>query len=351
MLRFNVRSILAGAALLAASTANAETVLTFGEAGPNRGPRAIATQHFVKRANELTEGELKIDVLWGGALFNAKAARQSISDGVADMGTIIGVYTPREFPGYTVADLPLKNPDSWVSVSATNALMSENDAIKANLASQNLEFLGTYTSSRVQLICKDEPITKVEDIKGKKIRGVGAYGKVIADMGANAVSVSIYDAYQALDTGLIDCSMTYAYATKALKHYEVADHVTELYWGQTGALGIFMSKDLFDSLPTEQQAALKQAGAEMSQLYARILVSANSEAMAELEELGVSVVDMPEDERNQLIDAGGQYVGAWVQQAAATGLDGEAILSRYKELIAQFEAERDEKGYPWERSE
>ena len=167
-------TILAGATL--GSIAHAETTLFFGEAGPNRGARAEALNWFVEDVKTRTEGELTFDVQWGGALFKADAAAQAVADGVADAGTIIGVYFPQEMLAYGIADLPVQNPDPWVGMKATDELMRGSEAIQANLADQNLVYLGTYTTSAVHIGCKGKAIRTVEDIDGLKVRGVGAYG-------------------------------------------------------------------------------------------------------------------------------------------------------------------------------
>ncbi len=99
-------------ALCMATTAlSAQTTLILGEAGPNRGARAVATQAFADDVTARTNGDLVIDIQWGGALFKADAALQGVSDGVADLGTIIGVYFPQEMIAYGIADLPLLNAD------------------------------------------------------------------------------------------------------------------------------------------------------------------------------------------------------------------------------------------------
>ena len=137
------------ACMATANMAAAETTLILGEAGPNRGARAVALQSFVDDVSARTNGEVKIDVQWGGALFKANAAAQSIADGVADLGTVIGVYFPQEMVGYGIADLPVLNSDAWVGMRATDELMRRSSAIKANLANQNLVYLGTFTTSAV----------------------------------------------------------------------------------------------------------------------------------------------------------------------------------------------------------
>jgi len=348
-MKFSKLAALTVAATLSVSTAIAQTVLIHGEAGPNRGARAAAIQWFADQVAERSEGDIRIDVQWGGALFKANAALQSIHDGVADMGTIISVYYPQEFASYGIADLPLDNPDAWVGMRATDEMFREDPAIKNVLDSKNLVYIGTFTTSQVNIGCKGTAIRSVADIDGLKIRGVGAYGKVFGEMGANMVRMSIYDAYQGLDSGLIDCSQGYSYAVTALKQAEVMDSYTLLNWGQVGGVGTFMNKDAFDALSTEQQQLLLDTGSDMVDYFGEILTDANEKAVADMKAQGIEVIDLPDAERALLLEKGEAHVDNWVETAAKTGLDGESLLADYRELLTKYASERDAKGYPWTR--
>ncbi len=348
MKRWKTAAVAAIAALCAGSV-SAETVLIHGEAGPNRGARAKAIQWFADQVAERSGGDIRIDVQWGGALFKANAALQSIHDGVADMGTIISVYYPQEFASYGIADLPLDNPDAWVGMRATDELFRNNAAIKQVLDDKNLVYIGTFTTSQVNIGCKGAAIRTAEDIDGLKVRGVGAYGKVFGEMGANMVRMSIYDAYQGLDSGLIDCSQGYSYAVSALKQAEVMDSYTLLNWGQVGGVGTFMNKDAFDALNSEQQELLLAAGSDMVDYFGQILTGANAKAIEDMKAAGLEVIELPDAERAKLLEKGGAHVDAWIETAGKAGLDGKALLDDYRGLLAKYASERDAKGYPWAR--
>ncbi|KQB95564.1 MULTISPECIES: C4-dicarboxylate TRAP transporter substrate-binding protein [Roseobacteraceae] len=336
--------------LAAATIASAETTLILGEAGPNRGARAAALQSFADDVTARTNGEVNIDIQWGGALFKANAAAQSIADGVADLGTVIAVYFPQEMLSYSFADLPMRNEDAWVGMRATDELMRTSDAIAASLADQNLVYIGTFTTSAVNIACKDVAIRTVEDISGLKIRGVGAYGDTFRDFGANMVAMPIYDAYQGLDTGLLDCSQGYSYAVTALKQQEVMTSYTLLNWGQVGALGIFMNKDAHDALDAETQSALSEAGIAMADKLGELITAANDAAVQTMQEAGIEVIDLPAEERDKLVQKGQQYVDEWVERANAAGLDGVSLLEQYRALLEKYAGERDSQGYPWARN-
>lgn len=338
---------MAAAFAVAGGVVTAETVLIHGEAGPNRGARAVALQWFADQLAERSSGDMTMDIQWGGALFKSNAAVQSIADGVADMGSVIAVYFPQEMASYGIADLPVNNPDAWVGMRATDELMRTNAAIQENLADKGLVYIGTWTTSQVNIGCKDTAIRTVADIAGKKVRGVGAYGKVFGEKDANMVNMSIYDAYQGLDTGLIDCSQGYSYAVAALKQAEVMTSYTLLNWGQVGGVGMFMNKDVHDGLSAEQQTLLSEIGSEMADEFGRLVTAANEKAIASMKEAGVEIIEFPTEERAQLVDAGGKFLDAWVETANADGLDGAALLEEYKGLIGKYTAEQEANGYPW----
>ena len=339
----------AAAICLIGGAAAAETRLILGEAGPNRGARADALQHFVDTAE--AGADVTFDVQWGGALFKAEAAAQAIGDGVADLGTVIGVYFPQEMVGYGIADLPLQNSDSWVGMRATDELMRSSEQIRAQLADQNLVYLGTFTTSEVNIGCKDAAIRSVEDISGLKVRGVGAYGDTFRDFGANMVAMPIYDAYQGLDTGLLDCSQGYSYAVAALQQQEVMTSYTLLDWGQVGALGIFMNRDTYEGLPEDVKTALNEAGVAMADKLGELITADNERAVEAMREAGVEIIELDPAERDKLVEAGAPYVDQWIERAGQSGLDGAALLEEYRALLAKYAEERDAEGYPWERGD
>ncbi|MFT5656431.1 MAG: TRAP-type C4-dicarboxylate transport system substrate-binding protein [Arenicella sp.] len=342
-----VSILLLFSSLICVGPVSAATTLIFGEAGPNRGARAEAIRWFADTLSERSNGELRIRVLWGGVLYKANASAQSISNGVADLGSVIAIEFPQEMVAYGIADLPLDNPDAWVGMRATDELMRSSPEVTENLAEKNLTYIGTFTASAVHIGCKGEPIRSIADIKGKKIRGTGAYGKVFSQLGGNMIGMRFYEAYKGLDTGLIDCTQTYAYAVPALKQQEVIDSFTLLNWGQVGGLGILMNKTVFDSLDSELQNMLLDVGRSMVDEFGRLITNGNQRALQVMQQAGVEIIDFDKDGRLQLIEASQEHIDAWVRRATASGLNGEALLARYRQLIAKYTKLRDTHGYPW----
>ena len=347
------RSAIALAGMLAAATlvpqAGAQTVLIGGEPGPNRGARAETMQWYAEEVARLTEGSVTIDMRWGGALYGDSAAVNALRDGVADLGTVIGVYFPQEMAALGVSDLPLENPDSWVGMRATDDVM-RTEAVTQDLARRNLVYLGTFTASTVQMGCRGREIRTIDDIRGVRMRGVGTYGQVFRDLGASLVNMSVYEAYQGLETGLLDCTQVYSYLVQAMSFDEVLTSYTLLDWGQIGSVTLFMNKDAFEFLEPSEQEAMMEAGRRLADEMGSRVFKANEEGIEILRAKGTPVIEFDPAERQRLIEASGSYVEQWQARADQEGLDGAALLAEFKERVAHWTQVRDDEGYPWERA-
>lgn len=333
-----------------AAPAMAEMTLNFTDQSANRGARAETTNWFASELEKRTNGEIKVEVHWGGALLKAKAAAKGIGDGAADMGFLIGVYNPGLHPGFLLADLPTQYSDPWASTRALYELNTTNEAMLAEWDKLNLHFVANITTGPIQMVCKDKAISSISDLEGVKMRGISVYGKVAKDLGAIPVKMSAYDTYQGLDTGLIDCTMFYSYAIPAFKLNEVATDVTLLDWGALMALGIAMNKDTWEAMTPEQQQVVTDLGSEMVDVYAEKITAANAEAVADLKAAGtISFNDFPEAQKAELLAASKNYMGDWKEKAAKAGIDAEALAGEYTALLEKWEAERQANGYPWTR--
>ena len=332
----------------------AETTFRYAEGSPNRGTRAEGLQFFAEEVKRESGGDMKLDIHWGGALLKYSAIMDGVSAGSADLGTVIAAYQPQKLRALSIGDLPLASSDPWVGLHAMYDLMTQNDQLKQALAEHDLVYIGNFTTTSVQFECTEgNEIRTVEDLKGKRVRASATYAKILDDLGANLINMTYSEIYQALDTGLVDCSAGYYYAMRAFKTPEVTHSVTQVDWGQIMGFAIVMNRYVWDDLTPEQQQIFRNAGANMIDGYSRLLLEEENEIVAALPtgEMGnkVTVIKMAEAERQKLLSGTEKYIREWVEGMNTAGLDGQAIWDQYTALLAKYEAERDERGYPWDR--
>lgn len=348
--RTKVKTFFATAATILAlgpMAASAQTLI-FGEAGPNRGARSATLTWVIEELKAQTG--LEVQEQWAGALFKASGAVDGIGSQVADFGTVIAAYNPTELTGYNIADLPLGYTDPWVLMQATDDLMRSTPEIQQQMADLGLVYIGGSTTTALDLGCKGKTIKTLADFKGVTVRVAGNYGRALSEVyDVIPVRDSIYNAYQGLDTGLYDCTMGYAYVTKALRWYEQFTSYTKLGWGQFGGVGLVMNLDTYESLSPEHQAVLTDLGKKMTPHFAEAIQAETKAAFAQMEEHGIEILSVTDAERQTLLDSSGPYIQEWVDRANKSGLDGEALLVTYRGLLEKYETERLEQGYPWER--
>lgn len=347
-----IKTVILTVTFFSAFSASSATVLTYGEPGPNRGARANATKWFAQQVAQRSGGDLQIKIMWGGALFKANASRQSIAAGVVDLGTIISDYFPKEMVTFSLTNLPFKNLDPWVGLKANFDYMRTPE-VAANLAEQNLVFVTSYMLSNVIMLCTGDAVRSLADIKDKKIRGVGTFGKIFGDLGANLVSMNIYKAYQALDNGLIDCSQGYMNASLALKQHEVADSLTKLNWGIYSGLGIFINKDALARLNPSQKEILNQVAADFIDYLGENVMKSDYAAEQKFSQgidgRQIEIINLDANESAKLYAASQSHIIKWEIEANKSGLNGKAMVEHYKSLLTKYSQERDLKGYPWAR--
>lgn len=343
-------------AAFGATAAQAQLVLRFADGSPNRGERAEAISHFAERVAEKTDGDMEVEIHWGGALLEFSAIYKGVTLGTADIGTLLSAYTPKELVSLGIGDLPIDaSADPWVGMHAIQELMTTNPEMIRAFADRGVVYLMDFHSTGIQLMCRSEAnVASLDDVKGKKIRASSLYAHALDDLGANVISLTFGDVYQALDTGLADCTTGYLYSIPAYKLHEVIDDVLVLDWGQVAGFVAGINKDLWDDLSDPQRQALRESGEEVIDDYAQALIESYEESLNALESGAydgkvVRVIRPQPRDTQTMAEVAAKYVDKWAEDFSAEGYDADAVLADYRRLLAKYADIRDAQGYPWAR--
>jgi len=124
---------------------------------------------------------------------------------------------------------------------------------------KDYKVLWLYSCGPGQFHSGGKPITRLEDLKGSKMRSPSAYmSKALQLMGANAVSMPISELTVSLQKGVIDGMLTPFSALADFKCFELVKYLAELDF-YVSPMAVVMNKEKFDSLPNEAKKALDQA--------------------------------------------------------------------------------------------
>ncbi len=341
---------LAATTSIFAFAAHAQTTLISNDPGPNRGVRAEAVNHLSTLIAEKSDGALTVENNWGGALFSSTAALDSLSTGVADMGLVVGPYVQSEMPELALGGVPMIKASPWVMMSAMHELFTTNETILARLEERNLVFINFYALPTALLGCNDSQIASVGDVEGVKISRTNSMSDLFEPLGGNMVNMPIYEVYQSMQTGLIDCTVTYGYFAAATKLDELLDSITPIELSSSIVLATVINKDVFESLSEDEQAAILAAGAAMPDFYGEHLGKAEAAAIEAMTtgDGALTLQAFNEADYTSFDEAAQPIIDEWLADAEAVGLDGEAMMEEMIALIERWNEVEATQGVPWE---
>jgi len=224
---------------------------------------------FGKRVNDMTGGDLKIEVLPAGAVVPAFQLLDAVSKGVLDGGHGVLVYHYGKQtalalwgsgPGYGMdANMLL----AWHKYGGGKELLDEIfKQIGANVVSfpygpMPTQPLGWYK----------KPITKPDDFKGLKFRTVGISIDVFSGMGAAVNALPGGEIVAAMDRGLLEAAeFNNASSDRVLGFPDVSKIcMLQSYHQNAEQFEISFNKTKFDALPTKLQAQIASAVEAASQ--------------------------------------------------------------------------------------
>ena len=279
-LGFSRRKFLKRSAIAAAATVAAPTVVSaqgpismrWQSTWPAKDIFHEYAQDFAKKVNDMTGGDLKIEVLPAGAVVPAFGLLEAVSKGTLDGGHGVLVYHYGKQtalalwgsgPGYAMdANMLL----AWHKYGGGKELLAKLYAsIGANVVSFPYGPMPTQPLGWFK-----KPMAKVEDFQGVKYRTVGISIDVFTGMGAAVNALPGGEIVSAMDRGLLDAAeFNNATSDRLLGFADVSKIcMLQSYHQNAEQFEIMFNKTKYDALPEKMRAiianAVEAASSDMS---------------------------------------------------------------------------------------
>jgi len=162
--------------------------------------------------------------------------------------------------------------------------------------------LALYESGARSMYAK-KPIKSVADMKGLKVRVQPSdlWVNLIGAMGASAAPMPFAEVYTGLKTGLIDAAENNIPSFDETKHYESAPIFSETMHSMPPEVLVF-SKKVWDTLPKEQQAAIRKAARDSVQVYVKLWDQKEKDARAAVLKGGATIVPASQIDRASFVN-------------------------------------------------
>ena len=305
------------------------------------GKRRAFTEHVHKLGELLdqkTNGEFTLNISYGGLSKNRENL-DGISIGAFEMAQFCAGYHADKNRVVTVLELPFLGVENLTQEVAVSAAVYAHPAATEEMAQWNAKLLMTSPMPQYNLVGTGEPRTTLSDFEGMRVRATGGLGKAFAAAGSVPTSVTATEAYQAMESGLVDTVAFAQHAHLSFGTINQADWWTANLNPGTVNCPVVVNIDAYESLSDAHREALDGSVQEALDHY----VANYGELLAKwdsvLAEKGVTKVEISAD----VIDAfrakaADPIRDTWIADMEAQGLPGQELYDLVMSTLAEAKA-------------
>ncbi|WP_428514211.1 C4-dicarboxylate TRAP transporter substrate-binding protein [Roseovarius sp.] len=305
------------------------------------GKRRAFTEHVEKLAElvaEKTNGEFTMNVSYGGLSKNRENL-DGISIGAFEMAQFCAGYHPDKNRVITVLELPflgVTNLDEEVAVSTA---VYNHPAAAEEMAQWNAKLLMTSPMPQYNLVGTGEPRDELADFEGMRVRATGGLGEAFKAVGAVPTSVTATEAYQAMESGVVDTVSFAQHAHLSFGTINQADWWTANLNPGTVNCPVVVNIDAYEGLSDEHREALDSSVPEALDHYLANYAELLKRWDSVLEEKGVEKVMIDDSVKEEFkAQAADPAREAWIEEMEAQGLPGQELYDLVQSTLEEHRA-------------
>ncbi len=303
------------------------------------GKRRAFTEHVEKLAElvaEKTGGEFTLNISYGGLSKN-KENLDGISIGAFEMAQFCAGYHRDKNPTITVLELPFLGVNTLEEEVAVSQAVYQHPAVVADLARWNARLLMPSPMPQYNLVGTGEPRDTLAEMEGMRVRATGGIGQAFAAIGAVPTSVTATEAYNAMESGVVDTVAFAPHAHLAFRTIDLATWWTENLNPGTVNCPVVVNTDAYEALSDEERAALDSSVAEALDHY----VANYEELLARwdtiLDEKNVARVSIAEEELAKFREIAADPIrDKWIADMTAQGIPAQELYDLVQSTLASM---------------
>jgi len=305
------------------------------------GKRRAFTEHIEKLAelvSEKTDGEFTMNLSYGGLSKNRENL-DGISIGAFEMAQFCAGYHPDKNRLITVLELPFLGVEDLNQEIAVSHAVYAHPAVQEEMAQWNAKLLMTSPMPQYNIVGTGEPRETLDEFEGMRVRATGGLGKAFEAVGAVPTSMTASEAYQAMESGVVDTISFAQHAHLSFGTINKADWWTANLNPGTVNCPVVVNIDAYESLSDDERAALDSSVDEAIAHYLTNYGELLKRWDAILEEKGVEKVMITDEELAKFrAKAADPIRDAWIKDIEAQGLPGQELYDLVVKTLAEAQA-------------
>ncbi|WP_051332556.1 TRAP transporter substrate-binding protein [Cucumibacter marinus] len=333
------------AGLMAATTAGhaQEITLKISQYLPAvHGFQADFLEPWAAELEERSEGRVAVEIFDASSAFG-KVERQAdqVRAGVMDIAIGLNGIPRDRYPSAAIIEMPFL-VDHADSGSRTLWQLYKEGALGSDY--EGFKVLALFTHHGGLFHTVDKPVRDLGDLQGLRMRTPSpAVSAMLEYLGASPVGMPPANIYENLEKGVLDGVVTTWDLVGAIKANEVLKYHTDA-GAYVAGFHVLMNQAKYDSLPDDIKAIIDDMSgdnlvAKFGDWWDKWEARGYEDAVAR----GNEIIEIDDETRAAWEEALQPMIEAYLDSMAEQGVENPpALYARAKELVAQYDAEREE---------
>lgn len=280
--------------------------------------------------------DIEVSVFPSGQLGGFTEINEGVQFGSIEMSVQPVAYMAPIEPLSAILDFPFFWPtdvDQLLELHKGEAISMIGDAFERH----GIVMLDVWHTGFMQWTAND-PLTSLDDFDGKVARVMPSQlmTKRQELFGLNPVTMPFSETYSALQTGALDAQENPIPTSYNMKFHEVQDYLTLTSHGTLDQY-VSVNKGWWDGLTADCRAAIQDAMPIGNEVTLTETKKQEVEYLAAMEEAGITVVELSEEQRAAMREAVLPGVTEWWLDI--TGDEGQAVLDKFETEIQALQSQ------------
>ncbi len=301
---------------------------------PAHSQAAKVLEPFGQELEELTDGRVKAEYFFGGALGAPPAHYELAETGVADVSWGLQGYTEGKFRLSSVMELPFIGYSAQMGTDIFWELYEKFPEIQEEY--KDTQVLWLFTNDPDFIFTTDKKVETLEDLKGLRIRTASSsQNAAVEAWGAVPNFMPMNEAYDAMQRGVVDGMSSPYSAVGNFQLYDVTGYITEGPFYVTNFF-VTMNKDAFESLSAQDQEILMGLVDKYRDIAAQDYDAAGERGKALALEHNIEIIQLSDAETEKFQLALEGLYQSWIDRMESAGLPGQAVFDEAMRLSQEY---------------
>ncbi|MBR0093391.1 MAG: hypothetical protein IJP92_17015 [Lachnospiraceae bacterium] len=314
---------------------------------PTHGQMVGFWDPWMEAVTNKTGGNVTFTVYSAGELIESGQEYDGLQENIIDIAAPISfTYDPTNFPASDFCMLPLKSSTASIGAEAWKAMLQDEgtqfDGQTFNeymFGNKNLFVLPVNVAAEACICTSGAELNTVDDFNGLKIRtGSAVHTMLIENLGMESVSMTVYDAYDAMSRGAVDGAIHFiadwaSYGLEDIYRYCVDGLAFGGHFCSVAAWNL----DTWNEFPEELQNIMIESAYEVIPDGAKMFEDWREQAIADYSaEYGTKFVEFSElspEVQDKFNEAMTETWKQWIERYDAEGYRATEMAKLWMECI------------------